>query len=66
MLPFPTELPSLTPLLAFGVLLVTGALGGFFAHRVRFLASITGFMLAGYVIGPGGLALLDSAALHQA
>lgn len=66
MLPFPTELPSLTPLLAFGILLVTGALGGFFAHRVRFLPSITGFMLAGYVIGPGGLALLDTAALHQA
>lgn len=66
MLQFPTELPSLTPMLAFGVLLVTGALGGFFAHRVRFLPSITGFMLAGYLIGPGATGLIEAAALQEA
>lgn len=66
MLQFPTELPSLTPMLAFGVLLITGALGGFFAHKLRYLPSITGFMLAGYLIGPGGSGLLQANALTEA
>lgn len=66
MLSFPTEFPSLTPMLAFGVLLLAGALGGFFAHRLRVLPSITGFMLAGYVIGPGASGLIETSALTEA
>lgn len=50
---------TLTPLMAFGLILVIGALGGFLAHRIRWLPSITGFMLVGFVCGPSGLGLLN-------
>jgi len=57
-----TFLPSLpfeiTPLIAFGLLLLVGAVGGYVAHRFSWLPSITGFMAVGFLIGPGGIALL--------
>lgn len=49
---------ALSPLMAFGLMLVIGALGGFLAHRIQWLPSITGFMLVGYACGPSGLGLL--------
>lgn len=55
----PTLPLTLTPLMAFGLILVIGALGGFLAHRIPWLPSITGFMLVGFAFGPSGLALLD-------
>lgn len=58
-----TFLPSLpfeiTPLIAFGLLLLAGATGGYVAHRFSWLPSITGFMAVGFLIGPGGIALLS-------
>ena len=48
-----------TPLLAFGLVLLVGALGGYLSHRVSWLPSITGFMLVGFVCGPSVLDLLS-------
>jgi len=60
---WPLQLNSLT---IFGLLLFCGAIGGFVAHRVSWIPSITGFMLVGLVLGPNVLGLLDYHALAQA
>ncbi len=62
----PSEWLNMSPLLAFGCLLVVGAMGGYLAHLWSWLPSITGFMAVGFLIGPGGLGLLDESALQQA
>lgn len=62
----PSEWLHMSPLLAFGCLLVVGALGGYLAHLWSWLPSITGFMIVGFLIGPGGLGLLNEAALQHA
>ena len=49
-----------TPLLAFGVVLLVGAVGGYVAHRISWLPSITGFMLVGFLCGPSVLDLLSA------
>lgn len=49
---------AITPLVVFGLLLLLGAAGGYLAHRLKWLPSITGFMALGFLIGPGGLGLL--------
>ncbi len=52
--------------IAFGLLLMAGVLGGFLAHRISWLPSITGFMAVGFLIGPSGLDLLTQEALNLA
>lgn len=59
----PTLPLHLTPLIVFGLLLLFGAIGGYLAHRLTWLPSITGFMVIGYVIGPSGLSLLSDSAM---
>lgn len=54
---------SFSPLMVFGLLLLFGAIGGYLAHRLTWLPSITGFMIIGYLIGPGGLSLLSESAM---
>ncbi len=54
---------ELNPMISFSVLLVAGAMGGYLAHTVRWLPSITGFMLLGYIAGPSGLNVLSVDAL---
>lgn len=49
--------------IAFGLLLFAGAIGGFLAHRLSWMPSITGFMVVGLLIGPSGVNLLPAAAL---
>lgn len=65
-----TFLPSLpfeiTPLIAFGLLLLVGAAGGYVAHRFSWLPSITGFMVVGFLIGPSGIALLGQENIDNA
>lgn len=57
---------ELNTLFFFGFLLFCGALGGYLAHRVSWLPSITGFMLVGLVAGPNVLGIFDQASLAQA
>lgn len=56
---------TITPLSSFGLLLLIGSLGGYLAHRISWLPSITGFMLVGFLVGPSGLGLLTEAVLKD-
>lgn len=49
----------ITPLMSFGLLLVLGAMGGYMAHRLPWVPSITGFMLVGFIFGPKVLDVLS-------
>lgn len=62
----PANALTFSPLLAFALLLLVGALGGYLAHLTRWLPSITGFMGVGLLIGPSGLGLLDKQTLLDA
>lgn len=62
----PATALTFSPLLAFALLLLVGALGGYLAHLTRWLPSITGFMAVGFLIGPSGLGLLDKHTLADA
>ena len=62
----PTTAFTFSPLLAFALLLLVGALGGYLAHLTRWVPSITGFMVVGFLIGPSGLGLLDKQTLLDA
>lgn len=62
----PTAWPQPNSLAVFGLLLAFGVLGGLLAARVRWLPSITGFMLVGLLIGPSGAGLLSAQALGDA
>lgn len=54
-----------TPIMVFGVLLIIGSIGGYAAHRFRWLPSITGFMIVGFLIGPSGLGLVSTEAMSS-
>lgn len=62
-------LPSLplnvTPLMVFGFMLFIGSIGGYLAHRVSRLPSITGFIIVGFICGPGGLGLLSQETMAE-
>lgn len=55
----PTFPLGITPLLAFGMMLLIGAVGGYMAQKFSWLPSVTGFILVGFLCGPGGLGLLN-------
>lgn len=61
----PTFPVDITPLIAFGTLLLGGAIGGYIAHRISWLPSITGFMVLGFIIGPSSLGLLSQQAMDS-
>jgi NhaP-type Na+/H+ or K+/H+ antiporter len=50
---------SPNPVLLFGLLLLAGVAGGEFVHRALRLPRITGYVLAGLVLGGSGLGLID-------
>jgi NhaP-type Na+/H+ and K+/H+ antiporter len=62
----PTFPLQVTTLFFFGFLLFCGALGGYLAHRVPWIPSITGFMLVGLLAGPNGLNLFGFETLERA
>lgn len=55
----PTWPLDITPLTVFGLMLIIGAIGGYAAHRLSWLPSITGFMVVGFLFGPSGIGLLS-------
>ncbi len=59
---WPIEFNTMT---SFSILLMAGALGGYLAHTIRWLPSITGFMIFGYIAGPSGVDLLSADALSS-
>jgi Kef-type K+ transport system membrane component KefB len=62
----PTLPLATNTLFFFGFLLFCGALGGYLAHRVSWIPSITGFMLVGLLAGPNGLHLFGYESLANA
>ncbi len=56
---------ELNALFFIGFLLFCGALGGFVAHRLRWLPSITGFMLVGLIAGPNVLGIFSHESLEE-
>ncbi len=62
----PQGWPEVNLLIAFGVLLAFGTVGGMLAARLRWLPTITGFMAFGLIIGPSGLGLLSERELEGA
>ena len=58
--------PEYNAQIAFGVLLFFGVLGGYLAHRISWLPSITGFMAVGFLIGPSGTDLFPHEAIDLA
>ncbi len=62
----PTWPMPVNTLFFFGLLLFWGSLGGFAAHHWRWLPSITGFMLVGFIAGPNVLQLVSHEALAGA
>jgi Kef-type K+ transport system membrane component KefB len=55
----PTWPLSSNTLFFFGLLLFCGSIGGFLAHRLSWLPSITGFMLVGFLVGPNVMGLVS-------
>src|SRR5437764_12870313 len=53
-------------LILFGLLLLAGVLGGRLVQRIRYLPRITGFILAGGLLGPDGLGALSAELLNNA
>lgn len=58
--------PEYNTQIAFGMLLFAGVLGGYLAHRISWLPSITGFMAVGLLIGPSGINIVTQDALDLA
>lgn len=58
--------PEYNTQIAFGMLLFAGVLGGYLAHRIAWLPSVTGFMAVGLLIGPSGINLVTEDALDLA
>lgn len=56
---FPAFPMHISALMAFGMMLIIGAMGGYAAHRFSWLPSITGFMIVGFIFGPSGIGLLS-------
>ena len=57
---------DITPHIAFGLMLIIGSIGGYAAHKISWLPSITGFMLVGFLAGPSGLGLLSYHMISEA
>ncbi|MDD3370222.1 MAG: cation:proton antiporter [Alphaproteobacteria bacterium] len=53
-------------LIAFGVLLICGTLGGILANKAVWLPTITAFMMVGFILGPHGLNIFNTTLLSEA
>src|SRR5690606_20500486 len=62
----PTLPPAVSQLMLFGVLLLCGLAAGEALRRYASLPRITGYVLAGVLLGPQATGLLDSDALFEA
>lgn len=62
----PSLPPALNGLALFGLILLAGLAGGSLATRTRVLPKITGYIVAGWLLGPGMLNLLGQNLLVEA
>ena len=67
MLKFLPEFPlSASPVLLFGLLLISGLIGGELAKRLLRVPRIVGYVLTGLALGAGGLNVLDARLMREA
>ncbi len=52
-------------IMVFGTLLLFGVAGGMIANRIKWMPTITAFMLLGVAIGPDGLGLITRGVLSE-
>ncbi|MBU6460719.1 MAG: cation:proton antiporter [Proteobacteria bacterium] len=52
--------------LTFGIILITGLIGGALAHRIPYLPRLSGFLLIGFFLGPGFINLFQHDLIQQA
>src|SRR5690349_12711880 len=52
-------------ILVFGLLLLCGVLGGLLANRIKWMPTITAFMLLGLIIGPHGLGFITKTMMGE-
>lgn len=60
---FPHFPLSLSPFTLFGLTLLLGLIGGELTRRNRYLPTLLGYLIVGYLVGPSGFHLIDPAAL---
>ncbi|MBV8634838.1 MAG: cation:proton antiporter [Burkholderiaceae bacterium] len=58
-IPFLTQPLTWNALLLFGTLLILGLIGGQLVARINWMPRITGYLLIGFFLGPGGMHLLS-------
>lgn len=56
---------QINPLVLFGIILLLGLIGGQITRLSRFLPRITGYIMIGFLIGPGGLNIINQALLDN-
>lgn len=61
----PNKLPHLDALTFFGLAILFCHVLGELAHRVKFIPRISGYILAGIIIGPNLFNLIDNAIIYQ-
>lgn len=54
-----------SPVLVFGLLLMFGVAGGIVANRLRWMPTITAFMLLGTITGPYGIGIISKTMLYE-
>ncbi len=60
---FPSFPLSLSPFALFGLTLLFGLIGGELTRRNRFLPTLLGYLIVGFLVGPACFHLIDPAAL---
>ncbi len=63
---FPIWPPEFNQFILFGLILIAGLIGGQLAHRTGYLPRITGYIIAGFLLGPSVTNLIDGTLLANA
>jgi Kef-type K+ transport system membrane component KefB len=63
---FPAWPPVFNQFILFGLILIAGLVGGQLAHRTGYLPRITGYIIAGFLLGPSVTNVVDAELLENA
>ena len=62
-MPFVKSIIQINPMILFGIILLLGLIGGEITKLSRFLPRITGYLIIGFIVGPYGFNIINSAIL---
>jgi Kef-type K+ transport system membrane component KefB len=63
---FPIWPPEFNQFILFGIILIAGLIGGQLAQRTRYLPRITGYIIAGFLLGPSITNIINAELLENA